>query len=749
MLMRTVGCLALVVAHCLAGAGMAQVAIDSPNLVSIDFQSQVLPILREHCFRCHGDESTEGGLILHSRESVIHGGDSGPAIEPGRAAESLLLRRVEGLDVEPMPPEGERLSAEQVATLRRWIEQGAVWPESAETHAAQPVAADHWSFQPIVRPPVPATDRPDWVRSPIDAFVLAQQASRQLVPAEAARRESLLRRIHFDLTGLPPTPADVAEFCDPGSTMTVEELVDRLLQTRAYAERWARHWLDIVRYADSGGYETDIFYEQAWRYRDYVIRSLEQNKPIDQFFLEQIAGDELWPHQAEAMREATAVWTLGEWPNSLDLFPEQLEYTRRTDQVITFSESMLGLTIGCANCHHHKFDPISQRDYFGLEAIFAASETWDVLRDKKGWGQGEWSHFRILRHAAAPTPIHLLVRGELTKPKGTVSPSVPASLPGGGPHRFADVPPNRWRAELAKWVVAPENPLTARVFVNRVWQWHFGTALVTTPNDFGHHGAVPSNLQLLNWLAADFVEHGWDLKRLHRQLVCSSTYQQAAQRTPESARIDPQQHYLAGFPSRRLEAEELWDAMLSVSGRLNPASFGPPVTPKLTNEELQGLFELEGKKERKWPVSTDPNRRAIYILSRRSFRFPFFDAFDPASNAVSCPQRQSTTLPTQALSLLNSRIAGEQADAMAGRLERIGESDRDASIRTAWLLAYSREITEPELKLAREFLDEAESSARANMQDGKTDDVDRKARHAALKEFSLAILNSAEFVTVD
>ena len=404
--------------------------LPNPAAVAVDYAKDIKPILREHCFKCHGPEKEKGGLFLATRARAMEGGDEGAGIIPGNSAASPLVHRIAALDEDAvMPPEGERLSAAQVGLIRAWIDQGAVWPASAdEVDPRMAGAAQHWSFKPLKRPPVP--EREDaWITSPVDAFVLAKLEEAGLAPAAPAGKAALLRRVTFDLTGLPPSPEEIAAFVRDTGADAFATVVDRLLASPAYGERWARHWLDVVRYADSGGYETDIFYEQAWRYRDYVIRSFNGDKPYDRFLMEQVAGDELWPGQVE-MQDAVAVWTLGEWPNALDAYPEMLEYVRRTDQVTTLGEAALGLTIGCANCHHHKFDPITQRDYFGMEAIFAASETWNRNTGAKAWGKGERTAYRAVRHAEVPLTIHLLTRGELTKPTRPIAPALPAFLPG-------------------------------------------------------------------------------------------------------------------------------------------------------------------------------------------------------------------------------------------------------------------------------------------------------------------------------
>ena len=725
-----------------AAGGVAS-RLPPPAKRSVDFVRDIQPLFQKHCFECHGPGKDQGGLSLAARSLALDGGESGRVIVPGKSAISSLVPRIAALDEETvMPPEGDRLSADQVGLIRAWIDQGAVWPATAdEVDPRVTQAANHWSFKPLKRPALPQINdaaQKTWIKTPVDAFVLAKLNAAPLRPTPPATKAALLRRVSFDLTGLPPSPDEIKAFTTDTRPEAYAEVVDWLLASPAYGERWARHWLDVVRYADSGGYETDIYYEQAWRYRDYVIRSFNDDKPYDRFLMEQVAGDELWPDPAETLQDAVAVWTLGQWPNSLDKFPDLLEYTRRTDQVTTFSEAMLGITVGCANCHNHKYDPISQRDYFGLEAIFAASETWDQNTNKKSWASGERNHFRILRHAPSPTPIRLLARGELTKPRGLVSPGLPAFLPGGGTLPSGPEESQQRRAQLARWLVAPQNPLTARVMANRVWQWHFGQALASTPNDLGTMGHAPSHPELLDWLASELVESGWSLKQLHRLIVLSSTYQQSAVREPEALQADPQNLWLAGFPRRRMEAEEVWDHLHAAAGTLDTKSFGPPFVPKLSAEELKGLYDIEQKPDKKWPVTEEQNRRAIYILNRRSFRFPFFEAFDPPNSGASCPTRQMTTVPAQALTLLNNSRVAEQAKAMSERLAREAGADLDDRVRLAWMLAFSREASDGELQLALRFLAESEA---AHTKKGTADPC-----AAALVEFCLGLMNTSEFI---
>ena len=718
--------------------GRVETRLPEPASGTVDFARDIKPIFQNACFQCHGVSTEKGGLSLATRARAMAGGDEGTAITPGSSAASPLVQRIEALDQDQvMPEEGERLSAAQVSLIRAWIDQGAIWPAGAdEIDPRQAKATSHWSFKPLQRPPVP--DRTDeWITSPIDSFILTTLEAAKLRPTPPARREALLRRASFDLTGLPPSPEETAAFVSDSSPEAFARIVDRLLASPAYGERWARHWLDVVRYADSGGYETDIFYEQAWRYRDYVIRSLNEDKPYDRFLMEQVAGDELWPGQPD-MADAVAVWTLGEWPNALDAYPDMLEYVRRTDQVSTLSEAALGLTVGCANCHNHKYDPVTQSDYFGLEAIFAASETWNRNTGAKAWGKGERNAYRAVRHAEIPPAIHLLTRGELTRPAQLIAPALPAFLPGGGPLPGGPDEAKQRRAQLARWLVSPQNPLPARVIANRIWQWHFGQALAATPNDLGMQGEPPSHPALLDWLASELLENGWSLKKLHRLILLSATWQQSAIRDPQAIATDPQNRLLAGFPRRRLEAEEVWDQLHAAAGTLDRKSFGPPFVPNLTPEELQAMYDLEDKRELKWPVTPGPARRAVYILNRRSFRFPFFEAFDPPNTATSSPLRQTTTVPAQTLTLLNNPVVGAQAGAMASRLTREAGSSVESCVKRAWLLAYNRAADAGELQLALEFIAGAEA---AHASAGAAD-----AHATALVEFCLALMNTTEFI---
>ncbi len=615
--------------------------------------------------------------------------------------------------------------------------------------AAAPAAAKHWAFQPVPKVEPPA-DPDAWSANPIDHFVRAKLRDHGLEPAAPADRRALLRRVTFDLIGLPPTPEEIDAFLADRAPGAFARVVDRLLASPEYGERWGRHWLDVVRYADTGGFEADHRYPNAWRYRDYVIRSLNADKPFDRFVQEQVAGDELWPGDPEAAL-ATGLYCVGPALDDSAMVSNRLEYEWLTDAADTTGAAFLGLTFGCARCHDHKYDPLTQRDYFGMQAVFAASDRpypdkvrllrvkalngllsdapvpKELLNDPRCTIRTDDRDGPRLAHRPEPLTVHRLRRGELSKPRELVGPALPAVLlPAGGAPDFARVPPDQRRAALARWLTAPDNPLTARVLVNRVWGWHFGQGLVRTPNDFGTQGERPTHPELLDWLARDFMEHGWGLKRLHRMILLSATYQMASVAEGPGLRADPEDRLLWHFPRRRLDGEAIRDAMLACAGTLNRKASGPPVVPPLSGEELTGLFDAKGK----WPVTKDAaehTRRSVYLLVRRTFTYPLFAAFDPPEVMTSCPQRPRTVVPAQALTLLNSPVAREQSAAFARRLLRECGDRPDDAVRRAWQLAFGRPATAAEIERARTFL----------------------RQRGALADLCLALFNANEFVYVD
>ncbi len=613
-------------------------------------------------------------------------------------------------------------------------------------------AAPAWAFRPPRRPTPPTPHDAAGMRTPVDAFVRYTLEKNGLAPAPPAGRLVLLRRVYFDVVGLPPTPEEIEQFLRDDRPDAYERLVDRLLASPHYGERWGRHWLDVVRYADTGGFEADYTYPSAWRYRDYVIRSFNTDKPFDRFVCEQVAGDELWPDDHEAVT-ATALFCIGPVLGESAMIGSQLEYEWLTDAADTTGSAFLGLTFGCARCHDHKFDPLTQRDYYAMQAIFAASDRpypekirvgrikaingllsdapvpKELLSDARCTVHTEDSTGFHLFHRRGPIVVHRLHRGELGKEREAVDPAFPAAL---GPRDPRPIGVRR-RAELARWLTSPDNPMVARVLVNRVWGWHFGRAIVATPNDFGAMGEEPTHPELLDWLARDFVDHGWSLKHLHRRILLSAAYRMASTAPGPGAEKDPDDRLLWRFPRRRLEGEAVRDAMLACAGTLVLRPYGRPVIPPLGKDELTGLFDAKEK----WPVTRDPaehSRRSVYLLVRRTFTYPLLAAFDPPETMTSCPRRLETIVPTQALALLNSPVARQHAVAFARRLTRESGGDPSRAAARAWLLAFGRPITEAEARRAVAFLRAHPAGP---------------ASEPALTELALALFNANEFVYLD
>jgi hypothetical protein len=609
--------------------------------------------------------------------------------------------------------------------------------------AALPAAAaDHWAFKPRTQPAGPQVKGAGWIRNPIDAFILERLQKAGLVPAPEADRATLLRRLTFDLTGLPPTPEEIAAFVNDKSAGAYEKQVDRLLTSPRYGERWGRHWLDVVRYAESEGFEYDRFRPGAWRYRDYVIRAFNDDRAFDTFLLEQIAGDEVDPDNHDALI-AAGFHRLGpvrrNAGNKLVAFSRNEVLTEMTDAI---GAVFLGLTMGCARCHDHRFDDISQKDYYRLQAYFAATQERDVvLADAKT--QADWKArtekiqgrvkelqmslqgkndkiiedkiIEVRRTLPAPLPtistvghgermpIHVLKRGDVERkgvlvgprPLSVLVPDDPVEFPG-----EADKP----RTILARWLNRSDNPLVPRVFVNRVWQGHFGKGIVATPNDFGVNGSPPSHPELLDWLATEFIAGGRRIKPLHRLIVLSSAYRQAS--APVDAartkKLDPDNRLLSHFPRRRLSAEEIRDAMLAAAGRLNLKAGGPSVMLPVEADLVKLLYDPA-----QWVVTADTqehDRRSVYLAVKRNLQLPFARVFDQPDTAISCPRRESSTHALQALELLNGKLSNQLAAAFADRLRRECGDDHAKQVDLAFRLTTGREPTRRQRDLALEFV---------------------------------------------
>ena len=766
----------------------------------VRFHDDIKPLLAIHCYKCHGPESSKGGLRLDRRDSAPARGESGaPTIVPGRSGQSELVRRITSDDPdEVMPKKGQRLSPAEIERLRAWIDQGAPWPEKD----------DYWAFQPPAVAPIPAGSSPN----PIDRFIEARLAEQGVSPAPPADARTLLRRAYADLLGVPPSPPEADAFLNDRSPDAYEKLIDRLLADPRYGERWARHWLDLVRYSESDGFEDDKIRPHAWRYRDYVIRSLNADKPYDRFVREQIAGDELYPDDSDAW-VATGFARLGMW-DGMSKEPAQRRQDLLNDATDAVGAVFLGVTVGCARCHDHKYDPITQHDYYALQAFFAGVKREDrdlgeyrdpphvaeahrkartelaglraehdsILRKAREdvlWARrcevdenakvkvadqeikkraeflqpGRLAELdkkikdseyveRLNRPAAeavfdtssgAPKTM-LLKGGELSRPGPEVPPRfIEAMVSGSVPSRMAG---SGRRTALANWLSSPDNPLTARVMVNRLWQHHFGRGMVATPSDFGRHGQPPTHRELLDWLARRFVEDGWSLKKMHRLMMTTAAYRRSSSMQSAAASIDPDNKLLWRMNRRRLEAEAIRDSILGVSGRLSPTIGGPGVYPRISKDVNVQLPNND--KELSWGTCTEEEncRRTIYVFQRRSLTMPLVDVFDAAPMSQSCAARPETTVAPQALTLLNGEFCREEAKHMADRVRRESGENARQQIERAFKLAFARTPSAAEMASSEAFLAE-----QAKVRAGDAS--------AALHDFCHVLLNANEFIYLD
>ena len=782
-----------------------QAAEPTPQQAEL-FEKKVRPLLSEKCFKCHSHDGgkIKGGLVLDSLSGALQGGESGkPAVVPGKPDQGGLMSRVRSSDSdEQMPPKGERLNKDQLAILEEWIKQGAPWPGGNEglTKRAKGKITDEdrkwWAFQPLGKVSMPTVKDNGWARNEVDRFIFSKLSGSDLAPSPEASRQVLIRRVYFDLWGLPPSAEEIDAFVGDKRPDAYERLVDRLLASPKYGERWARHWLDLVRYADSDGYKSDDFRPAAWMYRDYVIRSLNADKPYDRFVREQLAGDEVYPDEPDA-RIATSYMRNGIYEyNNRDAVGQWS--TILNDVTDTTADVFLGLGVQCARCHDHKFDPILQKDYYRLQAFFsgiipredvpaatakqradyaAKLATWeekakpilDQIEELEGPVRRNTAHNAInkfppdlqamirkplaerstrehqiaelayrqvqleldkiatklkpadketvaalrkklnglneFKPAPLPLPLTMVdvgpVAGLVTIPKKGDAPVEP-----GFPSVFGEEPAtirplatatnsSGRRAALADWLARPDNPLSSRVMVNRVWQYHFGKGLVATSSDFGRLGEKPSHPELLDWLAQRFVADGWSLKKLHKLMVTSAAYRQAsspnglpekpaavmAANWKKAALADPENRLLWRGQTRRLDAEQIRDALLSATGELKTEAVGPA-------------------------ADTSQFRRSIYTKVLRNTRDPLLDVFDVPQHFSSTASRDTTTTPVQSLMLINSPFMLQRSKAMARRLEKESAADEGKSLNRAFLLAYGRRPTAEEAKSSAAFLAE-------------------------------------------
>jgi hypothetical protein len=780
-------------------------------------QHDVLPILLRRCTVCHGPRKQEAGLDLRSRASMLRGGKSGPAIVPGKPGESLLLkkahsgampprRRIIEVSIKPIEPA-------ETEVLTRWIAQGApevaIEPDVADTRP-DPLVTDKdrsfWAFQSPRAATPPAVKQITRIRNPIDAFILEKLEAKGLALSPEADRLTLLRRAYLDLIGLLPRPAEVRAFLADPDPWAYEKLIDRLLASPAYGERWGRHWLDLAGYADSEGKrEQDLVRPNAWRYRDYVIRSFNADKPYDRFLLEQLAGDELADseHASEITSEmydslvATGFLRMAPdptWYNLTNFLPDRLDVI--ADEIDVLGSAVMGLTLKCARCHSHKFDPIPQRDYYRLLDVFkgafdehdwmkpnwlqglsqgartdrdlpfvstAERRQWeaqnakiqkeiDALRSARGKKPAPGAEAKIkaleARRLPAPTiralwdrgepsPTYLLRRGDYLSPARLVGPGVPSVLTD-GKTPFAVQPP--WpgarktgrRLALARWLTRPDHPLTARVLVNRLWKVHFEIGIVRTLDNFGRAGARPTHAELLDWLAVEFVRRGWSIKEMHRLMMTSATYRQSSAVTAAQEKLDPDNALLSRMPLTRLDAEALYDTMLQVAGRLDETPFGPPDALQVRPD---GLVTPAGT-DRGW-------RRMIYVQLQRKVVATHLENFDFPQMNPNCVERRDSTVAPQALHLMNNGMVRTLAEHFARRVRKEAGDDPARQVEWVYLAALGRPPDGEEKQIGL--------AALAGL-------GEQWARHAAGKDeaalralttYCHTILNSAAFLYVD
>jgi mono/diheme cytochrome c family protein len=723
----------------------------APSKAGLEFfENKIRPILANNCYKCHSSQASKlkGGLSLEYHESILKGGDDGPALVPGNPDNSLLIKAVRYQDPDlQMPPKGNKLPDAQVADLVAWVKMGAPDPRSAGKEMAgaswSKERRQHWSFQPIKRVAEPEVHDTNWVANPVDAFVLAKLEQNDMKPNPPADRRALIRRATYDLTGLPPTPEEVQAFVEDKSPAAYSNLVERLLASPQYGERWGRIWLDTARYADTKGdinqNKDEPLYPYAWTYRDYVVRSFNEDKPYSRFVMEQIAADRM---QGASTTNLAALGFLTLGPHFNDNKNDIIN-----DRIDVVCKGFLGLTVTCARCHDHKFDPIPTKDYYSLRGVFdscveptqepllaAVKPTEEYRAFSKKLGDLEQSlntdeaqmkelkEMKIKRNDPKSKDVQKdanqvrrqIARLEMTDPGSPPCATAiydslkphdsPVYLRGEAenkgdiaPRRFLEIlsPRNRTpfhvgsgRLELASAIVSPNNPLTARVLVNRVWLHHFGQGIVSTPDDFGNQSDPPTHPELLDYLAAHFMQDGWSIKKLHRVIMLSNTYQQSSATNPRYAQSDPQNHLLWRANMQRLDFEEIRDSVLALGGQLDLTMGGAPVQLELG----EGGFS---------------HRRTIYGMVDRHNLPEVYGQFDFANPDITTGKRYETTVPQQALFMMNNPLVVELARRLVNRTEFKDLSGQEPRIKFLYERIYQREPTDVEIKLGADYIDES------------------------------------------
>ncbi len=755
-------------------AGIAVMA-SGAVAVPVDYLREVKPLLTEHCYKCHSASQQKGDLRMDTAALMRKGGKNGASFIPAKSSESLLMQVIEGshADIERMPYKKPPLTTVQIALLKAWIDQGAKAPADEKAESTK-----HWAFVPPQRAPEPEVKLSAWSRNAIDRFVLVRLEKEKIIPSPEADRVTLIRRLSLDLVGLPPSPAEVDSFVSDRSLNAYEKLVERLLASPHYGERWGRVWLDVARYADSNGYSIDAP-RSIWKYRDWVISAFNRDLPYDQFVIEQLAGD-LLPGATLEQRIATGFHRNTQINQEGGIDKEQFRIESIFDRVATTSTAFLGLTVGCAQCHDHKFDPITQREYYEFFAFFnnaeepelsvatpeevarakdtdakvvayiAALSTKDAAIEAKAYAweqsltpaerQAQSEAVRqvfdtpleqrkepqrlallaafvdqapenkkhqttiaklratkpkitttmVMQERAKPRETVLFIKGDFTRRGDLVTPDTLEALQ---PMARGTNAPTR--LDLARWIVSRENPIAARVIVNRIWQQYFGKGLVETENDFGTQGLPPSHPELLDWLATELMAKNWSLKSLHRLIANSATYRQESRVRPDLAGLDANNKFLARQSRLRLDAELVRDTMLAASGLLNPAIGGPSVNPP----QPDGVMSL-GQVKRAWTVSAggDRYRRGMYTFFYRATPHPALSVFDAPDAFSACTRRIRSNTPLQALTLLNDHAFVEFAQALAARVLKETPSDDAKRIEQAFRLCLSRKPTDNETR---------------------------------------------------
>lgn len=850
----------------------------------LTFEKHVRPILKAHCFQCHGEgDELAGGLDLRLRRFLSNGGESGTAIVPGNSAESLLWQRVNDGEMPPGKDKSKKPSKDEIAVIARWIDTGAktARPEPEVIKGGFLITEEDrqfWSFQLIRRPSLPSLKHGEQVRAAIDTFVLARLEQNGLSFSPVADRLTLLRRATFDLIGLPPTPEEVDTFLSDESPDAYERLIDRLLASPHYGERWGRHWLDVAGYADSEGYtEDDTVRQWAYKYRDYVIRSFNADKPFDQFIREQLAGDEMLtpPYKnltAEHAEKLIATGFLRMAPDATAGSVPDANLARNdvmAETIKIVSSSLMGITVGCSQCHNHRYDPIPQSDYYAFRAIFEPAYDWkkwrsptgrrislytdadrtkaaEIEADAKTIDQARLKkqtdyiqktfekelaklpenlrgpitearetpekkrtpeQKKLLKEhpsvnvsagslylydrkaaddlksiAARATKVRatkpkeefvraltevpeqipatfLFFRGDHDQPKQELKPAnlmilTSDSAKDAIPENVAGLPTTGRRLALARLLTNETHPLTARVLVNRVWMHHFGRGIVPTPGDFGALGEKPTHPQLLDWLASEFISNGWNLKRLHKLIMTSTVYMQELRRDPKHDETDPDNRLLGGMPLRRLEAEVIRDAILSVSGKLNDTPFGPavPVMHDRVGQIVIGKENLNaGRPGAVIPLQGEEFRRSVFVQVRRSRPLGVLSTFDSPRMDPNCEKRTNSTVTPQSLMLMNSEFVVSQSEHFAGRIKADVGDDPTTQISYAWKLTFGRDPVAEELDESTQFLKEqtAHFAAIATKIKKQKDDKSPKPASQALANLCQMLFSSNAFLYVD